>query len=227
MNITLREPLRNPIETQGFGQDFQIWRNSQYVWFYKDIYKLKGHSGIDYKANVGTPIYSANDGIVLYAGYDNINGNLIQIWNEEMGFKTMYGHNSEFKVKQGDRVKAGDLIALSGGTGDGTGPHLHFGLKLTGKGGNGLNNNDGYNGAIDPAPYIKYDYKGNLKEGNMRLKKVKGEKDIYLVDDVYGTKVMIVDVETLKVLGGEFEEVDDLAGYIPKGTLVWTERVIN
>ena len=38
---------------------------------------------------------------------------------------------------------------------------------------------------------------------------------------------MIVDVETLNALGGKFEEVDNLAGYIPKGTLVWTERVIN
>jgi len=225
--IKLREPLKNPIITQEFGKDFQITRNGEYVWFYKDIYKLKGHSGIDYRAITGTPVYSAHDGVVMYAGYDNINGNLVQIWNEEQGFKTMYGHNSEFKVKTGDKVKAGDLIALSGGTGDGTGPHLHFGLKMTGWGGNGLNNDNGYNGAIDPAPYLKYDYKGNLLNNNMRFKKIKGEPHIYLVDDIKGTKMMIVDMETLQALGGEVEEVPELAGYIDKGTLVWVNRVIN
>lgn len=162
--MELREPLKTPIQTQGFGEDFWYYntRKSVNEWFYKDTYGLKGHGGIDYRANWGTPIYSANDGVVLYAGYDNVNGNLIQIWNEEKGFKTLYGHNSEFKVKTGDKVKAGDLIALSGDTGHGTGPHLHFGLALTGFGGNSLNRDNGYNGAIDPTPYLKYDYQGNL-----------------------------------------------------------------
>lgn len=227
--MELRQSLKNPIETQPFGEDFKITRNGEYVWFYKDIYKLKGHSGIDYRASIGTPIYSANDGVVMYAGYDNINGNLIQIWNEEEGFKTMYGHNSEFKVKTGDKVKAGDLISLSGNTGDGTGPHLHFGLKRTGFGGNGIDNNNGYNGAIDPKPFIKYDYQGNLlkEENNMKFKKIKGEPHIYLVDDVKGTKMMIVDMETLQALGGEVEEVGALPGYLDKGTLVWVNRIIN
>lgn len=229
-NIKLREPLQNPMETQGFGEDFQIWRNGKYVWFYKDIYKLKGHGGIDYRASNGTPVYSANDGFIMYAGYDNINGNMVQVWNEEKGFKTLYGHNSELKVKYGDTVKAGDLIALSGGTGDGTGPHLHFGLNLTGAGGNSLNRTNGYNGAIDPAPYLKYDYKGNLKENNMILKKIKGQPHIYLVDDKFGTKVMLVDMETLQAIGGKIEdveEVSEMAGYLDKGTLIWVNRIIN
>lgn len=225
--MILREPLKNPIVTQEFGKDFQYYYNGKWVWFYKDIYApLQGHPGIDYRCVTGTPIYSANDGVCLYAGYDDVNGNMVQVWNEAQGFKTMYGHNSVFKCKQGDIIKAGQLIALSGGTGDGTGPHCHFGLKMTGQGGNGLNNNNGYNGAIDPAPFIKLDYLGN-DINNMRFKKVKGEPNIYLVDDSKGTKMMIVDMETLTALDGEVEEVDNLAGYIPKGTLVWVDRIIN
>jgi murein DD-endopeptidase MepM/ murein hydrolase activator NlpD len=219
--ISLGQPLDKVEITQEFGKDFQIYRDGKLVWFYKDLYGLKGHIGIDYKCNVGTPVKACNDGVILYAGYDNINGNLVQVWNEELGFKTLYGHNSVLKVKQGDIVKKGDIIALSGNTGDGTGPHLHLGFKLTGQGGNGLDNNNGYNGASDPMPYF------NKQEENMKLKKIKGQKDIYLVDDVKGTMTMIVDVETLNALGGEFEEVDNLAGYIPKGTLVYVERTIN
>lgn len=228
--IKLRLPLKEITSTQGFGEDFWYYNTVKGIdeWFYKDTYGLKGHGGIDYRANVGTPVYSAHDGVVLYAGYDNINGNLIQIWNEEGGFKTLYGHNSELKFKQGDKVKAGDIIALSGGTGAGTGPHLHFGLKLTGWGGNGLNNDNGYNGAIDPQPYIKYDYLGNLlKEENMKFKKIKGEPHIYLVDEEKGTKIMLVDMPTLEALGGEYEEVDALPGYLDAGTLVWVNRIIQ
>ena len=225
--MELRLPIQNPIETQGFGEDFEYWKDGKKVWFYKDIYGLKGHPGIDYRANNGTPIYSANDGVVLYAGYDNTNGNMVQIWNEEGAFKTLYGHNSELKVKQGDKVKAGDLIALSGNTGAGTGPHLHWGVALTGWGGNSLNRDNGYNGAIDPKPYIKYDYLGNLLKENMKLKKIKGEPHIYLVDEEKGTRIMIVDVETLNALGGKYEEVDVLPGYLDAGTLVWVNRIIQ
>lgn len=225
--IILRQPLKDIILTQGFGADFKYWFNGKDVWFYKDIYKLNGHPGLDYKCNTGTPIYASNDGVILYAGYDDTNGNMVQVWNEEMGFKTLYGHNSELKVKQGDKVKAGQLIALSGSTGAGTGPHLHFGFKFTGAGGNGLNNNNGYNGSSDQTQYIKLDYKGNNLNEDMKLKKIKGQPNIYLIDEVMGTKTMIVDVETLNALGGKFEEVSELAGYLDKGTLVFVERIIN
>lgn len=225
-NIILREPLKNPIISQSFGADFQIYRDGKYVWFYKDIYGLKGHGGIDYRCVTGTPIYASHDGVCMYASYDDINGNLVQIWNEKEGFKTMYGHNSVFRVKQGNIVKAGQLIALSGGTGDGTGQHCHFGVKLTGEGGNGLNNDNGYNGAINPAPFIKLDYKGN-NINSMRFKKIKGEPSVYLVDDIKGTRTMIIDMPTLTALEGEIEEVDNMAGYIDKGTLAWFERIIN
>lgn len=227
--ITLRQPLQNPMESQAFGKDFKVWVDGKEMWFYKDKFNLSGgHPGIDYRCNNGTPVYSANDGVILTAAFDNINGNMVQVWNEEKGFKTLYGHNSVLKCKQGDLVKAGDLIALSGNTGEGTGAHLHFGFKLTKEGGNSLNINNGTNGASDPQPYIKLDYKGNsLTKNDMVFKKVKGEPSVYLVDDIKGTKMMIVDMDTLNALGGEIQEVPELAGYIDKGTLVWVNRVIK
>jgi len=159
--INLRLPLAQINTTQLFGQDF--WysdpKTGKKFLFYQS-YGLNGHPGIDFKANIGCPVYATHDGICLYAGYDETNGNLVQVWDEKNNFKTLYGHNSEMRVKQGDIIKEGQLIALSGKTGAGTGPHVHFGLKPTRDGGNGLNNGNGYNGAIDPAPYFTKTYNG-------------------------------------------------------------------
>ena len=226
--IILRQPIKSVFITQEWGKDFQ-WSNPNkgvVEWFYKDTFGLSGHPGIDFRAPTGTPIYSAHDGVCLYAGFSEVNGNMVQVWNEKEGYKTLYGHNSELKVRQGETIKAGQLIALAGNTGTGTAAHLHFGLKMTGAGGNGIDNGNGYNGAIDPTPYIKLDYLGNnIKD--MNFKQIKGEKNVYLVDDIKGTKIMVVDMPTLEALDGEIEEVLELAGYIDKGTLAWFERIIN
>ena len=218
--MELTEPVKDVRISQEFGLDFKHWVNGKEEWFYKDTYKLLGHPGRDYACLIGTPIYSMNDGVCLYAGYDDINGNLIQIWNEKENFKTLYGHCSAFKVKQGDIVKQGDLIALSGNTGASTGPHIHVGFKRTGEGGNTKYPNNGYNGAEDFKHLI-------ISEDNMKFKKIKGQPSVYLVDDVKGTMMMVVDMETLTALDGEIIEVDNLAGYIPKGTLIWVDRIIN
>lgn len=226
--MILRQPLQSIFITQKFGADFQ-WsnpKNGKVEWFYKDTFGLAGHPGIDYRCVVGTPVYASHDGVCLYSGFDETSGNMIQIWNEQEGYKTLYGHNSFNKAKQGDIVKVGQLIALSGNTGASNGQHLHFGFKHTKEGGNSLDLNDGYNGAVDPAPYIKQDYLGNnLKD--MVFKKIKGDKNVYLVNDVMGTKIMIVDLPTLNALDGVIEEVSELAGYIDKGTLIWCERIID
>lgn len=222
--MILRHPLKTVKITQGFGVDF-IWDNK---WFYKDIYGLAGHPGLDYKATIPLPLYSAHNGVCLYSGFDNTNGNMIQIWNEAENYKTLYGHLSERKVNQGDMVVAGQEIGMTGNTGAGTGPHLHFGLKHTKEGGNSLVLNDGFNGAIDPTPYLTQDYLGNnLIKKDMVFKKIKGESSVYLVDDVKGTKMMVIDMETLNALNGVIEEVPELAGYIDRGTLVWVDRIIN
>lgn len=220
--IKLIQPVDNPVISQLFGADFS-WYNpakGRTEMFYAGTYGLKGHPGIDYSCPIGTPIKSAHNGVCMYAAFDIDNGNLVQIWNEQEGFKTLYGHNSAFKVKQGDIVNQGQIIALSGNTGASTGPHCHFGLKETREGGNTKYPDNGYNGAIDPKPYF-------INKDNMTIKKEAGKASIYLINEEQKSKTMIVDMQTLASLGGNFEEVPSLSGYKDNGTLVFVERIIN
>ncbi len=83
------------------------------------------HSGIDISASEGTRIETTGDGIVAFSGYDKGYGQKITI-NHGYGYKTIYAHLSKSLVRQGQKVKRGDIIALSGNTGVSTGPHLHY-----------------------------------------------------------------------------------------------------
>lgn len=90
------------------------------------IYKRRiHHDGVDFSAPIGTKVYAPGDGIVRYTGYNFGYGNKIVI-DHGYGYKTIYAHLSKSIVKAGQRVKRGDIIALSGNTGISTGPHLHY-----------------------------------------------------------------------------------------------------
>ena len=91
--------------------------------------KPRFHAGIDIAASMGSPIYSGFDGKVIYAGYDQWNGNYLKIQHEN-NIMTVYCHCEALNVKKGDMVKAGDKIASVGSTGSSTGPHLHFELRI-------------------------------------------------------------------------------------------------
>jgi murein DD-endopeptidase MepM/ murein hydrolase activator NlpD len=87
------------------------------------------HEGIDLPAPIGTPVYAAGDGQVIYAG-DGIRGygNLIVV--EHAGdLLTVYAHNSELLAREGDKVVTGQRIARVGQTGRASGPHLHFEVR--------------------------------------------------------------------------------------------------
>ncbi len=87
-----------------------------------------GHSGIDIAANPGTPIYAANGGPILYAGWNNWGyGNTVVIGHG--AFSTLYGHMSSIAVRCGQSVDAGQVIGYVGSTGNSSGPHLHFELR--------------------------------------------------------------------------------------------------
>jgi murein DD-endopeptidase MepM/ murein hydrolase activator NlpD len=86
------------------------------------------HSGIDFSATEGSRVQSTGDGIVAFSGYDKGYGQKIII-NHGYGYKTIYGHLSKALVRQGQRIKRGDIIALSGNTGVSTGPHLHYEVR--------------------------------------------------------------------------------------------------
>ena len=89
------------------------------------------HWGLDFRVPTGTPVAAMNDGTVLLARPLYFEGNFV-VLDHGQGLLTIYMHLSDFKVKEGDRVKRGQIIALSGGTGRATGPHLHVGVRWQG-----------------------------------------------------------------------------------------------
>jgi len=94
--------------------------------------KRKHHSGTDIKTKANDNIYAAFDGEVVFSGNYYGYGLLIRIKHPN-GLETYYSHNSKNLVKVGDRVKAGQLIALTGRTGRATTEHLHFETRVKGK----------------------------------------------------------------------------------------------
>lgn len=83
------------------------------------------HAGIDFASSEGSRVMTTGDGIVAFSGYDKGYGQKVII-NHGFGYKTVYAHLSKTIVRQGQKVKRGDIIALSGNTGLSTGPHLHY-----------------------------------------------------------------------------------------------------
>lgn len=151
--------------------------------FYKEL-GLKGHNGIDLYAPDGTPVYASYDGTVTFAGHDGSAGLGIVITTDKeyeyqgkpTYFKSIYWHLKEgtLKVTGGQKVKAGDMIAEADNTGLSTGSHLHFGLKPVYQGETAwtwlnTDQNNGYNGAINPLPYFPEeqvnDFKTTLRIG--------------------------------------------------------------
>lgn len=90
------------------------------------------HSGVDIKTKDKDNIYAAFDGEVIFSGKYYGYGNLVRIKHAN-GLETYYSHNSKNLVNVGDKVKAGQLIALTGQTGRASTPHLHFEIRLNGK----------------------------------------------------------------------------------------------
>ena len=91
------------------------------------------HQGVDFKVPVGTPILATADGIVKIIKEDQDAWGKHIIISHKDGYETSYAHLSEFKVKPGQEVKKGDIIALSGNTGRTTAPHLHYEIFKEGK----------------------------------------------------------------------------------------------
>jgi murein DD-endopeptidase MepM/ murein hydrolase activator NlpD len=92
---------------------------------------LAMHEGLDFPVDVGTPIFAAAGGVVIYSGTHPQYGNLIEI-DHGNDFTTRYAHCSRLLVKEGEVVQRGAKIAESGATGRATGPHLHFEVRYRG-----------------------------------------------------------------------------------------------
>lgn len=90
------------------------------------------HTGLDISAVQGTAIKVIADGTVTAASYNGSYGNLVKV-DHGNGVETWYAHTSKMYVKKGDTVKAGDVIAAVGSTGNSTGPHLHLEIRVNGE----------------------------------------------------------------------------------------------
>lgn len=90
------------------------------------------HQGLDFRAHAGTPVAAANSGKVILARPLFLEGNCVVI-DHGQGLLTLYLHLSKFLVTEGEEVKKGQPIALSGGTGRATGPHLHLAVRWQGE----------------------------------------------------------------------------------------------
>ncbi len=92
----------------------------------------EGHPGVDFSTPSGVAVYAADDGLVIFAGWSDLGyGNVIVI-DHGNGYKTLYAHLSQVSQHCGAKVKSGQLIDLSGSTGNSSGPHLHFEVRVPG-----------------------------------------------------------------------------------------------
>ena len=98
------------------------------------------HPRVDIPASTGTPIRACWSGTVRIAGWQGGYGNAV-VLDHGGGVGTLYGHQSSIAVSVGQTVEAGQVIGFVGSTGNSTGPHLHFEVRLNGE-------------PVDPAPYI-------------------------------------------------------------------------
>lgn len=135
-------PVADPVVTQRFGKTIDS----------KRLYVSGSHSGVDFRAPVGTAIYAVADGNIEGVGDTDKTcprasfGKWIFIRHEN-GLSTAYGHLSLIKVTEGQRVVKGDLIGYSGNSGHTTGPHLHLTVYAS----NGVNGEEGARVAERPS----------------------------------------------------------------------------
>ncbi|HEU5126885.1 MAG TPA: M23 family metallopeptidase [Glycomyces sp.] len=99
------------------------------------------HAGMDFANWYDDPIWAIGDGKVTYAGWMDGYGGLVVVDHGD-GVETAYGHASEVLVDVGDQVEQGDHLSLTGNTGNSTGPHLHFEVRINGE-------------QVDPLPWLE------------------------------------------------------------------------
>ena len=121
-----------------------VWKGNPY-----GIINGKLHSGIDIPADQGAVILAAADGTVTEVGFDRERGNYL-ILDHGDGLTTLYAQCRNVETKEGDTVKAGEMIAAVGSTGMSTGPHLHFEVRQDGQ-------------AQNPVAYFDSDIRDTLR----------------------------------------------------------------
>ena len=104
--------------------------SSSYGWRTHPVLKRRDfHPGIDLRAKMRTKVRAPADGIIKYAGFNKKGYGNIVIMSHNFGFETLYAHLYKSKVKVGDIINKGDVIALTGNSGLSSGPHLHYEVR--------------------------------------------------------------------------------------------------
>ena len=125
--------VRTIIPEQGLGDAWPVagevssgfgWRQSPYG------YGTKRHTGLDIRADYGTPVRVSAGGAVLFAGRDSGGYGSTVVVDHGRGVRTLYGHLSGIYVREGDRVRQGTAIGAVGNTGRSTGVHLHYEVRV-------------------------------------------------------------------------------------------------
>lgn len=159
-----------------------------------DVYKkfnLAGHEGLDcVPLDNDWSIYALDEGVVI-RDFDDARkggayGNYITIWNAKERRAFYYCHNTENYVSMGDIVTKGQKISKMGNTGNSSGPHLHISMVKTDAQGNRVNTANGFQGFIDPEPFIKslendkglIGYDGKSREAEWYLREWGEEKQL-------------------------------------------------
>ena len=118
----LRSPLKfDPIVTSAFSQ----------ARLHPVLGEVRAHLGVDYRAPVGAPVIAVADGIVVSAGWSGGAGRMVHLRHAN-GYETEYLHLSSIAIRDGERVRQGELVGRVGATGLATGPHLDYRLKRNG-----------------------------------------------------------------------------------------------
>ena len=148
--------------------------SSKFGWRENPILKRKEfHTGVDLRANIGTPILAPADAVIKFITYNQNSGygNVISLVHN-YGFESSYAHlQNKPVVKEGQFVKKGDLIAYSGNSGMSTGPHLHYEVKFIGR-------------TLDPEPFLRW-RGSNFIEIFKKEKRVTWESLIKLINTQY------------------------------------------
>jgi len=118
--------LRIPLKFGKMTSRYSIRR------FHPVLKRYRAHTGIDYGAPMGTPIFATANGRVTFAGWKGGYGKLI-IVKHPNGYQTYYGHCSRLLRKPGDLVEQGEVLARVGSTGLSTGPHVHYEVRVNGE----------------------------------------------------------------------------------------------
>lgn len=125
--LALVESVNKEVHTSGFYYDWPVDRARFTRGFIPK--RPRPHLGVDLAGPKGTPILSAQKGIVIYAGRDFRGFGKMILIEASNGWASLYAHLDKIKVKEGDSVDQGDLIGTMGNTGRTTGTHLHFEIR--------------------------------------------------------------------------------------------------